>query len=238
MIPTLVWTHVCVIVVFSGVFGVELRDATTWRDVMSHFTVWSWFLFIATLAGALPPIVVKQYWAAFTVGLFCWSFGTVCIVITLLVTMTLRDPNVILQYGHFGLVFFGDKLLHGLPLVVLLAFLVIHKAKMSVALGKAWNEERGTWNVVYNTWNVRLNLKSCYRTAVVCWVFLSPAIFVAIYAATHNLLADYGSTMPTWMGAVVVVVTLLLTQSTLLWALLRSSAGKGYNIQKEDSTSS
>ena len=128
--------------------------------------------------------------------------------------------------------FFGDKLLHGLPLVVLLAFLVIHKVKMGNALLKAWNEERGTWNVRFKTWDVRLNLNTCYRTAVLCWVFLSPAIFVAIYAATHNLLADYGSTMPIWMGASVVVVTLVLTQSTLLWALLRGSDAKGYKMQK------
>ena len=230
MIPTLVWTHICVIIVFSGILGVELRDATTWRDVMSHFTVWSWFLFVATLTGALPPIVVNQYWIVFTVGLFFWSFGTVCIVITLLVTMTLRDPNVILQYGNFGIVFFGDKLLHGLPLVVLLAFLVIHKTKMGLALASEWAKPRGTLNLSFRDKQVNINLQKCYRAAVILWGFFAPAIFVVVYAATHDILVDYGSTMPTWMGAIVVVVTLALTQSALLWALLHHGAGKSYKV--------
>lgn len=191
--------HVCCTFPLSAMYGVECRDVLP-QTYGRHFSIWMWSLLLISLAAALPPIVDPAYWVPY-LWLFTWAFGTCFQVLTLLVTMVYRDPIVLLAHGEFGLVYFGDKLLHTLPIFTVLGFVTVHRRGLS----------RAFMYVQTSKW----------APAAYLWFYLSPGLYVGLYALLHDIKEEYYSNMPTWVGAIVVVVTLLITQTVLLFVFLR-----------------
>lgn len=198
-IPTRVIIHIACSFPLAAMFGVEARDVLP-QTYGRHFTTWSWTLLLLVLAIALVPIVDKSYWVPF-LFLFTWSFGTVFEILPLLCAMTYRDPGVILQHGHFGVVFFGDKLLHTLPIFVVLAFVVVYRRGLCQALEYV--------------------SASVWAPLAYVWFYVAPGLYVGLYALLHDLQEEYYSSLPVWIGAVVVIISLAITQTILLFVFLR-----------------
>lgn len=194
--------HVCCTFPLCGIFGVEQRDMLP-QTYGRHFTIWMWTLFLITMGAALPPIVDPAYWVPF-LFLFAWTFGTVFEVLTLLVTMVYQDPIVLLKYNDFGLVYFGDKLLHTLPIFAAVGFVSVHRRGLSRALQYVHSSK--------------------WAPAAYLWFYLSPGLYVGLYALLHDIKKEYYSHMPTWIGAIVVIVTLLITQTVLLFVFLQRNS--------------
>ena len=198
-VPTRVIIHIVCAFPLAAMFGVEARNVLP-QTYGRHFTTWSWTLLLITLAAALVPIVDRAYWVPF-LFLFTWAFGTVFEILPLLSVMTYRDPGVILAHGNFGVVFFGDKLLHTLPIFVVLGFVGVHRRGLCQALQ-------------------RVNA-SVWAPLAYIWFYVAPGLYVGLYALLHDLQKEYYSTLPIWLGAVVVIISLAITQSVLLFVFLR-----------------
>ena len=201
-VPTRVIIHIACAFPLAAMFGVEARDVLP-QTYGRHFTTWSWTLLLITLAAALVPIVDRGYWVPF-LFLFTWSFGTVFEILPLLCAMTYRDPMVILahaSYGKFGIVYFGDKMLHTLPIFAVLGFVAVHRRGLCQALEHV---NRSPW-----------------APLAYLWFYVAPGLYVGLYALMHDLQKEYYSTLPVWIGAIVVIISLAITQSVLLFVFLR-----------------
>lgn len=198
-VPTRVIIHICCSFPLCAMYGIECRNVLP-QTYGQHFTIWMWTLFLLTFGAALPAIVDPAYWVPFLL-LFAWTFGTVFEVLTLLVTMVFRDPVVLLAHGRFGLVYFGDKLLHTLPVFAVLGFVIVHRPGLTRAL--------------------KYIQASKWAPAAYLWMYLSPGLYVGLYSLTHDITKEYYSHMETWVGAIVVIVTILITQTVLLFVFLR-----------------
>ena len=201
-VPTRVIIHIVCTLPLAAVFGVEERDVLP-QTYGEHFTIWSWSLLLIMLAVALVPIVDRGYWVPF-LFLFTWAFGTVFEVLCLLVAMTYRDPIVILahaNYGKFGIVYFGDKMLHTLPIFVVLGFVAVHRRGLSQAL-------------------THINA-SAWAPLAYLWFYIAPGLYVGLYALLYDFHKEYYSTLPVWIGTIVVIISFTITQSVLLFVFLR-----------------
>lgn len=54
-------------------------------------------------------------------------------------------------------------------------------------------------------------------------MYLSPGLYVGLYSLTHDITEEYYSHMETWVGAIVVILTILITQTVLLFVFLRKN---------------
>ena len=97
--------------------------------------------------------------------------------------------------------YFGDKLLHTLPIFVVLGFVAVHRRGLCRALEHV-NASR-------------------WAPLAYLWFYVAPGLYVGLYALLYDFHKEYYSTLPVWIGAIVVIISFTITQSVLLFVFLR-----------------
>jgi hypothetical protein len=215
--------HIVGTLILAAFFGVECRD-TKPSTYGTHFTSWSWTLFLLTMAVATPCVVETLSWVPFVIVFLFWTWGTVFEVLIVLSTMVFRDEHVLLKYGNFSFIYVGDKLLHTLPCFVMFAFVAIHIIPIKAAM-EFIKTHKMKIKIRRKTWYVPI------KHGAYAWFFISPLAFIGIYAATHGLMNEYGSSMPIWEGFIVAAITVMVAHGILFLMLSinrnRNTGGDG-----------
>lgn len=193
-------------IIFIVAAATEKIEHNTWGDYIRHFTNWSWTLQILFYSLTWLGFWYPDLLYAVLVVFFFVTWGTIWVVLTLVVALILTDAHFIMQYVKrysAGVVIFGNDLYHVFPVIVILLFAFALKQELHNAF--RWALE----DIKSNFWRAVIGIVQIF----------SPIILLLMYISIFDPVQVYNARISPVMGAVIAVVTLILASGFAYWYL-------------------
>ena len=211
--PPRVMVHLAGTFLMAAIMGFKNSHVNP-ENFGEYFTTWMWVLLLAWLVIAIVPLQRPDLMRPVATALLFTTHGACWLVYILFTAVVYSNPDSFLRFEKglvtFGALFLGEKVTHGLPLIVMLVYVMMHVG----ALRRALRPMRP------NSGDPAAMTRTAWTCLVLFWWFASPLVLLGIYAAFHDAWQTYRSKLAYWEAAVVSLGAVGISNGLLLFALV------------------
>ena len=198
------WVHVIGFGALSVIMGFKAAGNIDYFG--TYFTTWSWCLLMVFLWLGTVVQLVPRMWPFVACGIFFLCHGVVWMVVVLFTAVVYSNPDALLhmeKYMSFSIIFAGEKVSHGLCVIVLICWATLNNTAMNITLR-----------------SVRAKLKPVFYGLLVAYWYLDPLFMIGIYSSYHDPWQTYKSKLTYFQSFVICAGTVALVNSLMLYIFI------------------